>query len=183
MRGWDLNVLEAVAAHRTWWATDLSRAVMAVGDTKVVYLTALLLCALFGWGFRAWRPAAAAPLSAIVAVVVTEIAKQLIDRPRPPHALALVTAAGSAMPSSIGAMTAAAATPVILAGLRMANRTGQVLAGALAAATLMIGVSMVYLGAHWLSDVLVGWALGAAIGTLVFRLIAGRPRGRSAAAR
>ncbi len=183
MRGWDLNVLEAVAAHRTWWATDLSRAVMALGDTKVVYLAALLLCAFFGWRFRAWRPAAAAPLAAIVAVVVTEIAKQMIGRPRPPEALALVTAASSARPSSIGAMTAAAATPVILAGLRMASRTGRVLAGAVAAATLVIGVSMVYLGAHWLSDVLAGWALGAVIGSLVFRLIAGRLRGRSPAER
>ena len=169
--------METVAAHRTWWATDLARTVMAVGESALTYAAAALLCVLFGWRFHAWRPAMAAPLAAALALSLALAAKDLIDRPRPPEALALATEASSSMPSSIAAMTAAAATPVILAGLRMRNRTGGVLVWLLALTILGIGVSMVYLGAHWLSDVLVGWLVGAAVGAAVFRLITGADRG------
>jgi undecaprenyl-diphosphatase len=179
--GWDQAVLTTITTHRTGWITALTRTVAAVGMSTHIYAAALLLCVTFGWIFRAWRAAAAAPLAAVLAVVVTEVAKDLIGRPRPPQALALLTAGGFSMPSSIGAMTAAAAMPVILVGVRMANRTGHVLIWLVTAATLLVGVSMVYLGAHWLSDVIAGWALGAAVGVAVFRLLCGRIRRRAAA--
>lgn len=151
---------------------------MDIGLHRATYLGALLLVVLFGWRFRAWRAAAAAPLSAVAATALAEVAKDLIERPRPPHDLSIVSTSGFSMPSSIGAMTAAAATPVILIGIRMANRRGRLLVCVLVGVTGVVGVSMVYLGAHWLSDVLAGWALGAAVGTGVFRVLAGplRPR-------
>jgi undecaprenyl-diphosphatase len=175
--GWDLDVLEAVAAHRTWWATDLARAAMAAGNSSLTYLAAVGLCVVFGWRFRAWRPAVAAPLAAGLAIAVALAAKGVFDRPRPPEMLALATETSSSMPSSIAAMTAAAATPLILAALRLRNRTGRLLVWLLALITLGIGISMVYLGAHWLSDVLVGWLVGVGVGAVVFRLIAGPVRG------
>jgi undecaprenyl-diphosphatase len=36
---------------------------------------------------------------------------------------------------------------------------------------------MVYLGAHWFSDVIVGWALGIPLGWLVARLLRPVPNG------
>jgi membrane-associated phospholipid phosphatase len=35
---------------------------------------------------------------------------------------------------------------------------------------LAVGAAMVYLGGHWLSDVLVGWALGAGVSAAVMLL-------------
>ena len=85
--------------------------------------------------------------------------------------LAIVDAGGLAMPSSIAALTAAAATPLVLAGLRNATPAGRTMAALLLTGTVAVGVCMVYLGAHWPSDVLVGWALGAAIGAVLFHLL------------
>lgn len=176
--GLDLRVLELIAEHRAGWLTSLSLTVAEVGMSNVAYLGALALCLLFGWLFGAWRPAVAAPVAGIVGLVAAEAAKNLIGRPRPPDGLAVLTSGGSSMPSSIAALTAAAALPLILAGLRMANRTGRALSVLVATATLVVGACMIYLGAHWLTDVVAGWALGAAIGAAVFRLIAGPVRRR-----
>jgi len=80
-----------------------------------------------------------------------------------------------AVPSSIAALTAGAATPLILWGLRSVRRTARVVAVLLVVGTVMVGASMVYLGAHWLSDVLAGWLLGAALGVAAFRLLGRGP--------
>ena len=176
--GVDQEVLRQIADHRTGWATDLARTVAEVGMSTTAYLAAAVLCVLFGWVFRAWRPALAAPVAAVLAIGIAEAAKDLIGRARPPQALAELTSTGYAMPSSIGAMTSAAAVPVVLAGLRMGTATGRVLAAVVAVATVGVGVCMVYLGAHWLTDVLAGWALGTAIGLAVYRVIAGPVRHR-----
>lgn len=117
-------------------------------------------------------------MSSVVATGVAEWAKEVIGRARPPAGLALVPTDGTAMPSSIGALTAGAAVPLILWGLRRADLVGRLLAAVLTAGTVLIGLSMVYLGAHWLSDVLAGWALGGAIGFVAFRLAAWRPARR-----
>ena len=170
---WDRAVLDALVAHRTGWLDDVARLAADVGFTVPTCLAALLLCVAYGAVFRQWRVAAAAPIAGIVAVVAAEFLKQVIGRPRPPHGLALVAAEGFGMPSSVAAMTAAASVPVVIAGLRMRNLIGRALVWILVLANLGVGLGMVYLAAHWLSDVLAGWAFGVGVGLLTFRVIVG----------
>ncbi|MGY2083188.1 phosphatase PAP2 family protein [Blastococcus sp. SYSU DS0539] len=176
---WDLAVLEALAGHRTGWADALALGLMDAGQPAATYVAAFLVAVVFAAVFRAWRAVGAALLASVAATALAEYGKEFVGRPRPPAELALVPTDGFAMPSSIAALTAGAAVPLILWGLRRADPVGRLVVAVLAGGVLLVGVSMVYLGAHWVSDVLAGWALGALLGVLAARLLQRIP-GRSA---
>jgi undecaprenyl-diphosphatase len=94
----------------------------------------------------------------------------LVRRPHPPGAL--VAAGGFAFPSREA--TAAVAVYGLLAVLGGARSRWSWRVSAWTAATLgvvLLALAQVYLGAHWLSDVLGGWALAGlwllVLGTVV----------------
>jgi len=144
----DRAVLLWMVAHRTGWATASARALMALGTRPVPLAAAGLVALVLVAVSRSWRLGATAAAAAVAAAALSVGAKLVVHPPRPAPALSLVTAHGSAMPSTDAALTAAAAV------------------------VLVVGVALVYLGAHWTTDVLVGWALGAAVGAAL------APRGR-----
>jgi undecaprenyl-diphosphatase len=101
-------------------------------------------------------------LSTIAVYLAVHITKTATDRPRPPRPLASSTL--SAFPSGHAAYsTVYVAMALIATRARngIASRAALVIVAVLAAGA--IGVSRAYLRVHWWSDVLAGWALGAAI--------------------
>lgn len=106
--------------------------------------------------------------------LVTQLAKDLADRPRP--ATALVTASSSSFPSghALGSMVGVAALlTVALPVLRGRLRVAAVLLGVLIVAA--VGVGRVALSVHHPSDVVAGWVLGYLYILLWVRLL--RPSG------
>ena len=68
------------------------------------------------------------------------------------------------MPSTDAALTSAGAAALYV-GLTWLHPRRQRLVGAvLAAGVAAIGLCLIYLGVHWPTDVLAGWALGVAVG-------------------
>jgi membrane-associated phospholipid phosphatase len=164
--GWlDEHLLDFVAAHRTDWATDFARALMDAGTSLSVLLAVALLASGVVVARRAYRAAAAVIIAVIGSTVAAAVLKQLFDRARPPADLALVHVSGMAMPSTHAARTAAAASAVFVAATWSTPRARWSWGLVMAAGTVVIGACLVYLGVHWPTDVLVGWALGIAVGT------------------
>jgi len=102
----------------------------------------------------------------VVSSVLAGSLKYLIERPRPPAGLALI-----ALPSSASFPSGHAMAGIVLAGtltlMLIASRAPRWVrvSGSIAvlAAGLVVGLSRVYLGVHYFSDMLASWCLGATL--------------------
>jgi membrane-associated phospholipid phosphatase len=152
-------------AHREAWLTLLMRGITNLGNSAV--LIGIVLTVGLAWRWkgttRTWRPLGLLAGAYAGAWVLSNTVKALSHRPRPPAALAIGHWTGFAFPS--GHATHAAAVYGMLAALLAASTPWWSRKVALWTAAVLVvglvGLSRLYLGAHWLTDVLGGIALGA----------------------
>ena len=125
-----------------------------------------LVLALAAWAFLrgARRMALWAVVTITVAGLLDVTVKALVNRPRPRLPSPIAHFPGGSFPSG-HAMTATVGTAVIvLMILPLLPAALRILAWALAAlVSLASGLCRVALGVHYVSDVVAGWVLGAAI--------------------
>lgn len=158
----DPHVTAWVVAHRTEWLTIVMRIVTWLGSTAVIIPLALIVGVLFVLRRRRWWPVVLLAAAIAGAVGLYDIVKFLVGRPRPPSAIWIGHFSGAAFPSGHATQSVAfyATLAIILgAGRSLAAKT--VLWSAAALIVAIVGASRIYLGAHWLTDVLGGYALGA----------------------
>ena len=137
-----------------------------LGGTQVIL--ALGAFAVFGLAaLRQWRGAVAVALSVAATQVLVAVLKHAVERQRPPARDALTHADGFSFPS--GHAAAAMALYALLAWLAVRHLQGTarvivVMAGAVVVGA--IGLSRVYLGVHYPTDVMAGWLVGAVLATM-----------------
>jgi membrane-associated phospholipid phosphatase len=159
----DLDVWAWFVDHRSAPVTFVMKGVSVLADTPGMVVLAIIAAALLWRGMR--RPEAAVVLAATVgATLLIDGFKRLYGRVRPPAAEQLMTETNPALPSghALGSIVVLGvlAAVVLLATHRTLLRVAAMAAAALG--VLTIGVSRLYLGVHWLTDVVTGWFLGGA---------------------
>jgi undecaprenyl-diphosphatase len=156
----------------SWWLTHIMVDITALGGRTVIGLITLIA---LGYLLAIKRRALAATLVATIGggVIANMVLKAAFARERPDVVGHLVEAHSSSFPSA-HAMNSAVAYLAI--GAMLAYGQGRhavrvyIMSAAIAITTL-IGFSRVYLGVHWPSDVVVGWAVGACWVALCIRMV------------
>lgn len=145
------------------WFEEVMRDFTALGGTAV--LTLVTLCVLAFLLLTKKRGTALLVAGSVVgATVLSSILKWGFDRPRPdlvPHGVPVYSAS---FPSSHAMLSAAVYLTLgaLLARSQARVRVKVFLLGVAVFVTFLIGVSRLYLGVHWPTDVLGGWIVGAA---------------------
>jgi membrane-associated phospholipid phosphatase len=162
----DRPVLYWLVGHRrpalTQVLTFVSSPTVAVLVPAAVIVTTLTI----GIIRRTWRPLATVVLAFGGASVVSWTVKTLVRRTRPSTAAMLGTpASGWSFPSGHTLLTSALLGAVVLIAWRT---TASLLLRAVVATTatsaaLVMGLSRMYLGDHWLTDVLASYALAVSV--------------------
>jgi undecaprenyl-diphosphatase len=155
------------------WLEEMMRDFTAIGGTGVLVLMVATVA-----GFLWLTGKGHAALAIVVAVsggtLLSQTMKWTYARPRPelvPHGAEVYTASfpsGHAMMSAIVYLTLGA----MLARTQSSQTVKAYIIAVAIFLTVLVGTSRVYLGVHWPTDVLAGWALGAlwAIGSWLVML-------------
>jgi membrane protein DedA with SNARE-associated domain/membrane-associated phospholipid phosphatase len=164
----DPKLTSWIVAHRVEGLTSAMRILTWLGSTAVIWPMVVVLGGWLLLGRRDWRPLAMLAVAVGGAMATYKIVKPLVTRARPPASLWIGHYTGTAFPSGTSSKAAAFyAMAAIVIGARL-RPVGRAVSWALATtAWLVVGFSRIYLGAHWLTDVLAGFALGIAWVALV----------------
>jgi membrane protein DedA with SNARE-associated domain/membrane-associated phospholipid phosphatase len=160
----DAPVERLFVAHREAWLTTVMRVVSFLGGVEVVVPVAVVAGAIWWITARSLRPGVTLVAAYAGTAAVSDVIKVLVARPRPPVVQMVGTYSGFSFPSGHAAQAIAVygMLAALLAGSRATTWAQRVMlwAAALSLAAI-IGISRIYLGVHWLTDVLAGWAVGA----------------------
>lgn len=158
---WDHRVSLAVQQYRSPVLDGLAGALSAIGNTES--LVALGALAATSFLRRRLRRAALLVALSVIGLPLNVAIKALVGRPRPGGDVQVILPAlGLSFPSghSMGsAMVYGTLAFLVWVHDRHPHRR-RVVTPMLAVLPVFIGLSRIYLGAHWLSDVIGGWTVG-----------------------
>lgn len=145
-----------------WWLQEIGRDLTGLGGVAVLTLATLGTVGFFVLRRAYW---AAAFLTAAVSggIALSSLAKEAVERPRPDlvaHGSLVETSSFPSGHSMMAAVVYLTLGAMIARSLPKRRQKIYVLSLAILL-TILVGISRVYLGVHWPTDVLAGWLAGA----------------------
>ncbi len=175
----DAPVLRWVVGHRSGGWTRVMETVSSAGLTNSGIVTTVVALVIIGVRRDTWWPAVTIGSSLGSAAVTSVSVKILVERQRPPIATMLgAPETGWGFPSGHTLLTSALVGALALVLWQTTLPRPARVAGVLVAigAAGLMGASRLYLGVHWLTDVLASYALA---GTILLAVAAATRPGRS----
>ncbi|SNY92289.1 undecaprenyl-diphosphatase [Cohaesibacter sp. ES.047] len=144
-----------------WWLEEMGRDLTALGGVAVLVLTTLIASVFFLLRHR-WTSMLYLVATVGSGIVLSSIAKEFFDRPRPdlvPHGSMVQTAS---FPSGHSMMAAIVylSIGVLIARVQPGLILKVYILMVAVLLTILVGISRVYMGVHWPTDVAAGWLAG-----------------------
>jgi undecaprenyl-diphosphatase len=177
----DPNIATFVAGHRLDWLTTVMQAVTWAGSSFIIIPLGLAVGGVLWLRRRTWRPLLMMAAAFLGAAALYDIVKPAVGRARPAAALQVGGPdEGWAFPSGHATQTIAfyGMLAIVLTAWYAPRRRLLFALGA-ALVTVVVGASRLYLGVHWLTDVLGGYALGLTWLAVVVTILLVRAYGRA----
>lgn len=146
-----------------WWLDIAARDITSLGSITVLLLVSALVV-VYLLMKRMPRAALLVAVSVGGGMALNWVLKQLFERARPelvPHAIEVHSLSFPSGHSTLAAVTYLT-LGALLARIEQRASLKAYLLGTAMLLAILIGLSRIYLGVHWPTDVLAGWALGAA---------------------
>ncbi len=162
LQWFDDPIREWVYSIRNPALTEVLKVITYMGNWQTITLLCIVLLL-----FRKTRLRYGVPVSAgaIFVTIFNRIIKLIFKRPRPEESLHLIEEGGYSFTSghSITSMVVFGLLIYLVRKYVKSRKAANILTAALAVPWIFIGLSRIYMGVHFPSDVLAGWALGAAV--------------------
>lgn len=162
LQWFDDPIREWVYSIRNPALTEVLKVITYMGNWQTITLLCIVLLL-----FRKTRLRYGVPVSAgaIFVTIFNRIIKLIFKRPRPEESLHLIEEGGYSFTSghSITSMVVFGLLIYLVRKYVKNRKAANILIAALAVPWIFIGLSRIYMGVHFPSDVLAGWALGAAV--------------------
>lgn len=167
----DQPVLDAAVASRTTTSEQLVTGFTDLGGTVGMPVIALVVVAVLAARRRSWLPVVLMAIGAAGSVLITVLGKDLAGRARPPVLLAvppLETSPSFPSGHTLNATVVLGISAYLVMLGRRHVRSRLVVGSLVVVFVVAMGLSRVWLGHHWLTDVIAGWLVGLAwLGTVV----------------
>jgi membrane-associated phospholipid phosphatase len=161
----DQPVLEAAVAERTPTVTAVVQGYTDLGGPVGMPLLATCVLALLAWRARSVEPLVLGAATGAGSLAMTILGKAAVGRTRPPLVDAVPPYETSFSFPSGHSLNALALSGIVVYVLVRQQSTLRVRVVTLVLGTtfaVTMGLTRVYLGHHWLTDVVVAWLLGLA---------------------
>lgn len=161
--GLDQPVLDAAVALRNPGLDTAVTAYTDIGGPVGMPVLAVLVTLGLTVAWRSWTPVALMTMTAAGSLAMTVAGKVAVGRVRPPLAEAVPPFESSASFPSGHSLNALVVAGIVTYLLVRKQRSAPARATTIALALLFaitMGLTRVYLGHHWLTDLLVAWSLG-----------------------
>lgn len=168
----DQPVLEGLARLRTPWLTTTFTWITNAFGPGILPIVVGVACLAWGLATRRWRSPGLLVAAMVFSTGLAMLVKAIVHRPRPPQELQVIPGLETSFSFPSGHTAGAATLILVLAYLLWSDTRGrsQYVAwlGASAGITALVAVSRLYLGYHFVTDVMAGASLGVvALGLVV----------------
>ncbi len=155
----DLLTVQILSENRSDYLNSITTFLARVGGMPFVCFLSLLVCIYQAW-YKKYITVIFISVGVLGSIITGWLLKWCVDRPRPPQVYHIVESYGASFPSahSVYASTLACMAMIMLCHKPNTNSPYIILISCLW--FICMGLSRIYAGVHFPTDVLAGWGIG-----------------------